>query len=288
MSANDDLIKLYSARILELAAEIPHHARLPEPDATVKRRAPLCGSTVTVDVTCRNGRVADFGQEVKACALGQAAASVVGANIVGCDLEQVTAARDALRDMLKSDGPTPPAPFDGARGSAPGARLQEPPRLHHAHARGRDRGARDRPRGQHLRLNPTALPGSRPRKWIQKNRRAPGRAAAVSQGGFRAGTWPPVKSDEAGGSLGQSAMHPSWGQAMRAHSSGTSQAESLHLHHAGQVEPGHQRDHQRGGTERVGGEAPAGAGGGGSDLVEHGGHPCPVRRCVCCLFVLIF
>ena len=113
MSDESDLIKLYSARILELAADIPHHARLDAPDATVKKRAPLCGSTVTVDLTVSNGRITDFGQDVKACALGQAAASVVGGAIVGCTLDQVRAARDALKAMLKQDGPTPPAPFDG-------------------------------------------------------------------------------------------------------------------------------------------------------------------------------
>lgn len=108
-----DLIKLYSGRILALAADIPHLERLDHPDATVKRRAPLCGSTVTVDIALRDGRIAEYGQDVKACALGQAAASVVGANIVGCTKDQVIAARDALRTMLKEDGPTPPAPFDG-------------------------------------------------------------------------------------------------------------------------------------------------------------------------------
>ena len=113
MSADSDLIKLYSARILALAADIPHHGRLDAPDATVKRRAPLCGSTVTVDITCAEGRITDYAQEVKACALGQAAASVVGANIIGCTLDQVKAARDALKDMLKNNGPVPPAPFDG-------------------------------------------------------------------------------------------------------------------------------------------------------------------------------
>ncbi|MAU53797.1 MAG: iron-sulfur cluster assembly scaffold protein [Roseovarius sp.] len=113
MSGETDLIKLYSARILELAADIPHHGRLAAPQASVRRRAPLCGSTVTVDLSMRDGRVSDYAAEVRACALGQAAASVVGANILGCDLAQVRAARDALREMLKSDGPTPPAPFDG-------------------------------------------------------------------------------------------------------------------------------------------------------------------------------
>ena len=110
MSEND-LIKLYSGRILALAADIPHLDRLANPDATVKRRAPLCGSTVTVDIKLDDGRIAEYGQDVKACALGQAAASVVGANIIGCTRAQVEAARDALRTMLKEDGPTPPAPF---------------------------------------------------------------------------------------------------------------------------------------------------------------------------------
>lgn len=113
MTANADMIKLYSSRILALAADMPRHARLDAPGATVKRRAPLCGSTVTVDLTCEGGKVSDYGQDVKACALGQAAASVVGGNIVGCTAEEVRAARDALQAMLKEDGPTPPAPFDG-------------------------------------------------------------------------------------------------------------------------------------------------------------------------------
>ncbi len=112
MSGESDLIKLYSSRILALAADIPRQDRLEAPDATVKRRAPLCGSTVTVDIKIEDGRIADYGQEVRACALGQAAASIVGANIIGCTREEVHAARDALKAMLKEDGPTPPAPFE--------------------------------------------------------------------------------------------------------------------------------------------------------------------------------
>jgi len=113
MSADTDLIKLYSSRILALAADIPHLGRLDNPDATVNRRAPLCGSTVTVDINVENGRIVDFAQDVKACALGQSAASVVGGVAIGCDLGQITQARNALEAMLKSDGPPPDAPFDG-------------------------------------------------------------------------------------------------------------------------------------------------------------------------------
>ncbi|WP_323781964.1 iron-sulfur cluster assembly scaffold protein [Thalassovita sp.] len=113
MSDTSDLIKLYSARILELAADIPHTDRLDHPDASSKRRSPLCGSTVTVDITLKDGKIDEFGQDVKACALGQAAASVVGAHVQGCSREQIERARDELKEMLKSDGPTPSAPFDG-------------------------------------------------------------------------------------------------------------------------------------------------------------------------------
>ena len=113
MSADTDLIKLYSARILALAADIPHLGRLETPDATVKRRSPLCGSTVTVDVTIKDGKLSSLGQDVKACALGQAAAAIAGAVALGATVTQIETARDQLRAMLKDQGPVPDAPFEG-------------------------------------------------------------------------------------------------------------------------------------------------------------------------------
>ena len=87
--SDSDLIKLYSGRILELAADIPLTDRLPAPDASVKKRSPLCGSTVTVDIVMADGRITEFGQDVKACALGQAAASVVARNIIDPESQEV-------------------------------------------------------------------------------------------------------------------------------------------------------------------------------------------------------
>jgi len=113
MSDEPDLIKLYSGQILALAADIPHLTRLEAPDASVKKRAPLCGSTVTVDLSLNDGVITNYGQDVKACALGQAAASVVGSGIIGCTPDQVRTARDTLKAMLKHNGPPPEAPFDG-------------------------------------------------------------------------------------------------------------------------------------------------------------------------------
>ncbi|MGR3813127.1 MAG: iron-sulfur cluster assembly scaffold protein [Cognatishimia activa] len=112
MSGDTDLIKLYSGRILALAADMPRTERLADPHATVKKRSPLCGSTITVDVILQDGKISEYGQDVKACALGQAAASVVGAHVVGLSRAEIETARDALKDMLKNDGPAPAAPFE--------------------------------------------------------------------------------------------------------------------------------------------------------------------------------
>ncbi|GFE50140.1 iron-sulfur cluster scaffold-like protein [Roseobacter cerasinus] len=113
MSGENDLIKLYSGRILALASDIPHLTRLDHPMASVKKRSPLCGSAVTVDLNVEEGRISAFGQDVKACALGQAAAAVTGGAIIGRTLPELEAGRDALQAMLKDNGPVPPAPFDG-------------------------------------------------------------------------------------------------------------------------------------------------------------------------------
>ena len=115
MSSETDLIKLYSGHILELAADIPLTDRLKDPQASVKERAPLCGSTVTVDVNLEHGKISGFGQDVKACALGQAAASVVARQIIGRTTAEIFKARAQLWAMLRSDGPAPDAPFDGLK-----------------------------------------------------------------------------------------------------------------------------------------------------------------------------
>lgn len=113
MTQSTDMIKLYSARILALAADVPHLGRLDAPHASVKRRSPLCGSQVTVDLDMDAGRVVRFAQEVKACALGQAAAAVLGQAVLGRSAPELAQASAQLRAMLTDGGQVPAAPFDG-------------------------------------------------------------------------------------------------------------------------------------------------------------------------------
>ena len=98
---------LYSARILALAANMPRAGRLAEPGASSEKVARLCGSKVVVDVVMADGRVADFAQDVRACALGQAAAAILGEHVLGASVEELAAGRDGLRALLKT-GAAPP------------------------------------------------------------------------------------------------------------------------------------------------------------------------------------
>lgn len=102
---------LYSAKILKLAANLPRAGRLPAPGASAERVSKLCGSKAVVDVVVRDGVIVDYAQDVKACALGQAVAGIVGEHIIGATVQEVEAARDALKAMLKQGGPAPTGRF---------------------------------------------------------------------------------------------------------------------------------------------------------------------------------
>jgi NifU-like protein involved in Fe-S cluster formation len=110
---------LYNTTILRLAASIPHQARLAAPQATAQKVSPICGSRVTADVVLgAEGRVADFGQEVRACALGQASAAILGARVIGKTAGELRAAHAGLAAFLKGEAETPPH-WDGLDVFAP-------------------------------------------------------------------------------------------------------------------------------------------------------------------------
>jgi NifU-like protein involved in Fe-S cluster formation len=110
---------LYSAKVLALAANLPRLGRLADADASSEKVSKLCGSRVRVDVKVDGDRVADFAQEVKACALGQASASVLGAHVIGASVEELETTRDQFRAMLKADGPAPSGRFSDLSMLAP-------------------------------------------------------------------------------------------------------------------------------------------------------------------------
>jgi NifU-like protein involved in Fe-S cluster formation len=99
--------EIYNKRILELAADIPRQGRLPHPDASATVHSKLCGSTVTVDIAMQDGKITDFAQEVKACALGQASSSIMARHVIGATPQEMREIRTLVRAMLKENGAPP-------------------------------------------------------------------------------------------------------------------------------------------------------------------------------------
>ena len=98
---------IYSDRLLALAAEMPRTERLASPQATARAHSKLCGSTVEIDLAMDGDVVTDYGQTVRACLLGQTAASVMGREIVGSTAEELREVGATMRAMLKQGGPPP-------------------------------------------------------------------------------------------------------------------------------------------------------------------------------------
>jgi NifU-like protein involved in Fe-S cluster formation len=102
---------VYNAKILEFAGNIPRIGRLGNPDASAKAHSKLCGSTIIVDLTMDGDVVNNFAHDVKACALGQASASIMARNIIGASADELRAVRESMRRMLKENGPAPEGRF---------------------------------------------------------------------------------------------------------------------------------------------------------------------------------
>jgi NifU-like protein involved in Fe-S cluster formation len=103
-----DLSDLYSEKILEIAGNQPIPGRLPDPHASARRVSRVCGSTIEVDIRLDAGVIVGYGHEVQDCALGQTAAAIVAAHVVGTPAAEFRRVRDEMTAMLKADG-APPA-----------------------------------------------------------------------------------------------------------------------------------------------------------------------------------
>ena len=106
---------VYNAKILGFAGNIGRIGRLAGPDATAKAHSKLCGSTVVVDLSMQDGVVTDFAHDVKACALGQASSAIMAEHVVGASADELRSVREAMRKMLKENGPPPEGRFADLR-----------------------------------------------------------------------------------------------------------------------------------------------------------------------------
>jgi len=102
---------LYNTDILSLSASLKNET-LSTPDGTSRKVSKLCGSWLEIDVMMEGGVVSEVALRVQACALGQSSAAILQQGIIGAHIDEITEARDALRDMLKADGSAPSGRFE--------------------------------------------------------------------------------------------------------------------------------------------------------------------------------
>ena len=105
-------MKLYSEKILKLATEIPNVGKLYNAEKEISLRTPICGSKVSIYINFENGIIKEYMQEIKACALGQASASIFGSNAIGQNYNSVSKLFNSVKNMLENNGDTPFKPFE--------------------------------------------------------------------------------------------------------------------------------------------------------------------------------
>ncbi len=96
------MTELYNTDILRWTTRIPHTERLRGECFHVTKTSRICGSRINADALVEDGVIKEFGQEVKACALGQAAAAIVGQHIIGLTEEELVDIAEKFRHMVQT------------------------------------------------------------------------------------------------------------------------------------------------------------------------------------------
>lgn len=109
---------LYTRDILRLAANVPGRVGFAEIGEATELRSRSCGARVAVAVEIDDeGFVRGVRQAVEACAFGQAAAAIMGANARGWSAAGTKAVvAEVERWLAGSDGPAMLAPLEPVRG----------------------------------------------------------------------------------------------------------------------------------------------------------------------------
>lgn len=103
--------RLYTPELLALAVDLARWPPLADAGAHGEARSPTCGSTLALDLSLDGkGRIAGLGMQVRACAVGQAAAAIFAREAQGRDLASLSATLLQLETWLGHDGERPDWP----------------------------------------------------------------------------------------------------------------------------------------------------------------------------------
>lgn len=110
---------IYQQTLIDLSKAGHARGRLARPDATAVIHNPLCGDRVTIDVCATAAEVTAFAQQVRGCALCEAAAAWLGLNATGRTQQELREATYALDNMLRGERFSLTSVFDELRMFAP-------------------------------------------------------------------------------------------------------------------------------------------------------------------------
>jgi len=110
---------IYNKDVLRLAANIGGLEPLDNPDREASLRSPLCGSSIDIALQIDAGKITDYSQKIKACALGQAAASVMAEVVIGKSKDDIQSVRDQVESMLKDGAAAPDGDWAALAALAP-------------------------------------------------------------------------------------------------------------------------------------------------------------------------
>lgn len=103
--------KLYTPELLALAVALADYAIDPSLPLHGQARSKSCGSTLAVDLaTDGTGRITAIGLQVRACAVGQAAAAIFARSAMGHTRNDIEATHAALTQWLAGSGAMPDWP----------------------------------------------------------------------------------------------------------------------------------------------------------------------------------
>lgn len=93
--------RLYTKDILRLAASMSPVGLVETADHIIRKTSRICGSRLTISASLDAvGGITDFGQEVKACALGQASASLMARHVDGLTRDRFALLNTAFRQLV--------------------------------------------------------------------------------------------------------------------------------------------------------------------------------------------
>ncbi|NKC05438.1 iron-sulfur cluster assembly scaffold protein [Brucella haematophila] len=100
MSNDENLAALYQERVRYWAAKVRNDRRLVDPEITITRTTPLCGSLLTLDVKQDSGTILALGYKARACTLGMASAAIVIEKAPGVSFSELREVQRILGNLL--------------------------------------------------------------------------------------------------------------------------------------------------------------------------------------------